>query len=126
MSEQAKDIVGVVGARADGCEVVCTLPAASLAERVAMLEREILPHARSGARIADGFRLEFARDPGIRQRLERWAELERSCCREARFELEERGEALRLSVHGIQPAAGALAALLDAATAQSRDSHAGQ
>ena len=41
-----ESVVGPVGVRADGCEVVCTLPETSLGERVAWLEREVLPHVR--------------------------------------------------------------------------------
>ncbi len=117
MADQSEGIVGVVGTRADGCEVVCTLPESSLGERAAMVKREILPHALAHSRIADGFQLEFPQDPEIRRKLEHWAELERSCCQEARFEIEERAGGLRLTVHGIDPAANALAELLDSTDA---------
>ena len=117
MADQSGGIVGVVGTRADGCEVVCTLPETSLGERASMVKRKILPHVRSHTRIADGFQLEFPRDPQIRGKLEHWAELERGCCREARFEIDEPAGGLRLTVHGIDPAWNALAELLDSADA---------
>lgn len=114
MSERGSGIVGVVGTRADGCEVVCTLPEASLGERARMVSREVLPHVRGHARIADGFQLELRNAPEVRAALEHWAELERSCCQEARFEIDEQADALRLTVHGIEPSGSALAELLDA------------
>ena len=104
MADQNEGIVGVVGTRADGCEVVCTLPETSVGERIAMIRREILPYARSYTRIADGFQLEFPRDPQIRRNLENWAELEGICCLEARFEISEHAGGLRLTVNGIDPA----------------------
>lgn len=113
MSDDNGGIVRVVGARDDGCEVVCTLPEASLEDRRAMVKREILPHVTSHARTSDGFRLEFRRDPEVRNRLEQWAELEGRCCQEARFEIDEEGDGLRLTVHGIDPSGNALATLLD-------------
>lgn len=122
MSDQGEGIVGVVGIRADGREVVCTLPESSIGERSAMLKREILPHALATRRIADGFELEFPQDPAIRRKLEHWAELERSCCEEARFEIHESSGRLRLTVHGIDPAANALSELLDSAEPPPRDS----
>jgi hypothetical protein len=108
-----ESIVGAVGRRSDGCEVVCTLSQASLGERIAMVRRDILPWVRGGVHLEDGFRLELAPEAGVRERLERWAELERACCREARFEIDETGGGLRLTVHGIEPRGTGLADLLE-------------
>ncbi len=113
MGDRNEGIVGVVGTRADGCEVVCTLPETSVGERAAMIRREILPYARSYTRIPDGFQLEFPRDPQIRRNLEHWAELEEICCLEARFEISEHKGGLRLTVNGVDPTGNALAELLE-------------
>ncbi len=113
MADQNEGIVGVVGTRADGCEVVCTLPETSIGERAAMIRREILPYVRSCTRIADGFQLEFPRDPQIRRNLEHWAELEEICCLEARFEISEHKGGLRLTVNGVDPAGNGLAELFE-------------
>ena len=110
MGDRADGSGRVVGTRADGCEVVCTLPEPALVDRVAMVKREILPHVRAQTRIADGFRLEFPLDSLVRSKLEQWVELERSCCGEARFEIDEQTDGLRFTVHGIDPT-GALAEL---------------
>ncbi len=111
MADQHEGIVGVVGTRADGCEVVCTLPETSAGERAAMIRREILPYARSYTRIAYGFQLEFPRDPQNLRKLETWAELEGICCLEARFEISEHAGGLRLTVNGIDPAGNAFTEL---------------
>ena len=58
----------------------CTLPAKSLAERVAWIRAEILPHARVAEPIDAGVAWELDAAPGLAEKIDRLIALERECC----------------------------------------------
>lgn len=92
---------------------VCTLPADGLAERLAWIRREILPHAIRTVRLDDGLAFELAPAAGLAETLDRLIALERECCRG--LALERRAGAtpggLRLEVRGLDPDASILRSL---------------
>lgn len=84
---------------------VCTLEAASMAERLDWIRTEILPHAVETRRLADGLALELANAPGLSEKLGRLIALERDCCEGIGFERARSAlpERLRLEIHGVDP-----------------------
>jgi hypothetical protein len=95
----------------------CSLDRTALAERIAMIHREILPHARGSEALPDGRAWNFPSGPDMQAKLEHLVALERECCREGiDFELmETRDGALRLEVRGIDPNAAVFRAGLPVA-----------
>ena len=90
----------------------CSLPPDAFAERVAMIRNEILPRADATERLSDGRAWTFANGSELRAELEHLVALERECCgAQVRFELEERGETLRLAVHGVDPDAAVFSSI---------------
>ena len=88
----------------------CTLDPKALRERIAMVRREILPHATRTEALSDGRAWTFPAT--LRNRLQQLVELERQCCTdEVRFSLREIEGELRLEVHGVDPNAEVFRAL---------------
>jgi hypothetical protein len=58
----------------------CTLPADALAQRVAWIRAEVLPHARHVERLDAGVAWELDDAPGLTEKLDRLIALERECC----------------------------------------------
>jgi hypothetical protein len=98
-----------------GCDplAICNLPADGLEQRLAWIRSEILPHAVASEERPDGMVWEFEDAPGLTRKLEQLIELERECCSGLVFEhgKSPTGRRHRLAVRGIDPRAGALAAL---------------
>jgi hypothetical protein len=92
---------------------VCTLSGDGLAERLAWIRDEILPHVRRTERLASGLAWELDAAPGLAEKLDRLIALERECCGGVVFERTEASAAglLRLEVRGIDPDAAAFRAL---------------
>ena len=86
----------------------CALSGDALADRIAWLAREILPHVSVVAPIEGGVAVELAEVPGLAAKLDRLIELERACCPGLRFERSARRDPgrLRLEVRGLDPRAG--------------------
>ena len=98
--------------------MLCTLPPERLAERLAWIRDEILPHALRSERLADGFAWELEDTPGLAETLDRWIALERDCCGGAEFVRTPGSQPgwIRLEVRGVDVEAApfrALAAHLD-------------
>ena len=89
----------------------CSLEPAQLEERLAMVRREIAPHARGKRRLSHGLCFEFDATPELRARLERLAELERQCCAGLDFRVCEDGARLRFEILGVDPASDLFDAL---------------
>lgn len=91
----------------------CTLSPDGLAERLAWIRTEVVPHVVETERVDDGLALELAAAPGLAGTLERWIALERECC--AGLSFARRASAapgrLRLEIRGIDPDAAALSLL---------------
>ncbi len=91
-------------AGARGPESVCSLPSDSLADRMAMIRREILPHVTRREALADGVALEFEHTPAMEETLQNLVAFERRCCGGLTWELERAaGPVLRLGVRGLAP-----------------------
>lgn len=84
-------------------EDACSLDAPALAERAAMIRRELRPYVREARIHADGLDWECAPEPGLRAKLERWIALERECCPGVDFALREEGGALHVAIRGLDP-----------------------
>ena len=84
---------------------VCTLPKDGLAERLAWIREEILPHACRSERLEAGFAWELDAAPGLAEKLDRLIALERECCSSIVFERTDSSVPgrLRLEVRGIDP-----------------------
>ena len=84
---------------------VCTLTADGLGDRMAWIQREILPHAVETGRLERGLAIEMAAAPGLEEKLDRLIQLERECCSEIVFERCESAVPgrLRLEVRGVDP-----------------------
>lgn len=101
-----------------GCGDVCSLPSDERADRVAMMHREILPHATRREALAAGVALEFADDPALERTLEEFVAFERECCGGLTWSLRRPSAGvLRLSVEGLAPDSDFLRALGDTAEA---------
>lgn len=84
---------------------ICSLPPRALAERIAWIRDEILPHARRCERLASGIAWELDAAPGLAEKLEWLVALERECCGDIVFEHMQGSQPgrLRLEVRGIDP-----------------------
>jgi len=86
-------------------ERICTLPGDALAERLAWIRDQILPHATRTVRHPRGLDIELEAAPGLAARLDRLVALERECCGGISFRRagpsEEGG--LRLEIRGADP-----------------------
>jgi hypothetical protein len=91
---------------------ICSLSADGLAERIAWIRAEILPHARARERLADGVAFEVDAAPAVVAKLDRWIALERECCAAIAFARVPSAQpgCVRLEVRGIDPDAPAFAA----------------
>lgn len=92
---------------------VCTLSPDGLADRLAWVRQEILPHAAETVRLADGLAFELAHAPGLADRLDELIRLERDCCPGIVFErtASEAPDRLRFEVRGIDPDASVFRSL---------------
>lgn len=96
----------------------CSLSPDALRERLAMIRREVLPHAIASEALPKGRAWRFANSAELRDTLERLVALERECCRAGvTFALEQRGDQLRLEVHGVEPDAEVFCSLEEGALA---------
>ncbi|MEN8184079.1 MAG: hypothetical protein ABFS46_16250 [Myxococcota bacterium] len=85
-----------------GCQDVCSLPNEELADRVAMIRREILPLVTRREVLADGVALEFEHTPAMQKTLEDLVVFERGCCSGLAWNLGRPSDrVLRLSVQGL-------------------------
>jgi len=92
-------------------ESLCDLPEDQRLDRIARVQREILPRVRVSEELADGFALEF--DADMRERVEQLVTLERQCCSSIDWQVEEARSrpGVRLEVRGVDPRRGAFAEL---------------
>lgn len=92
---------------------ICTLPADGLGERLAWVRAEILAHAVSSERSADGIVWQLDDAPGLAAKLDHLVALERECCAGIVFEHAPAATAgrRRLAVHGIDPQASVFSSL---------------
>lgn len=84
---------------------VCTLDPDEFADRLRWIREKILRHALGKERLEDGIAIEVSNAPGMSERIDRWIELERTCCEGIRFERHAgptRAQ-LRIEIHGIDP-----------------------
>jgi hypothetical protein len=87
-----------------GFEHACDLPSDRLRDRVAMIRRDVLPHATRREALADGFCLEFEHSPAMQKTLEDLVAFERECCSGLAWSLRRPSDrVLRLSVEGLTP-----------------------
>ncbi len=100
---------------------VCTLPAEDILDRLAWIQREILPHAVETVRLDRGLAIELASEPGLAEKLDHLIELERECCSGIVFERHTGATpgGLRLEIHGIDPDASVFESLNVQGTAMS-------
>ena len=91
----------------------CSLDRKALGERIAMIRRDLLPHATRSEALSDGRAWSFPGDPDLKARLEHLVALERECCGEGiTFDLVEgAADDLRLEVRGIDPNAAVFRAI---------------
>jgi hypothetical protein len=88
----------------DRCVAACSLSEKELAERLAMVRRELVPHVRVSETREGGFVWELPHDDAMQRRLEDWIELERECCSGIAFALSRPTQSmLRLEVSGFPP-----------------------
>ncbi|MCR9093824.1 MAG: hypothetical protein NXI30_06395 [bacterium] len=92
---------------------VCSLPSGDLDERLAWIQREILPHATASERRPRGRVIELRDAPGLAAKLDHLISLERDCCAGIVFERGEtsRPDHLRLEIRGVDPDASVFAVL---------------
>jgi len=92
---------------------VCTLPADGLADRMAWIRQEILPHAVETVPLEHGLAFELAAAPGLSETLDRLIAVERECCSSLVFAraASPRSGRLRLEVRGIDPDAAVFRSL---------------
>ncbi len=90
--------------RLDPAEV-CTLPSPDFAERLAWIERVLLPHVVASQRADDARILELEDVPGLEGALHRWIEAERQCCDGMQIEAHPSRSPgrIRLEIRGIDP-----------------------
>lgn len=80
--------------------IACTLPAQELPEHLAFIRREVLDKATRVEELPEGYRLYFAADPALRQRLQELIAIEAGCCASLRFVLAESDGKLALEIGG--------------------------
>ena len=92
---------------------ICTLSTDSLAERLAWLRSEVLAHAVTSERNANGIAWELDDVPGLATTLDRLIALERECCSGITFEhrTSRTPGRHRLELRGIDPHAAVFATL---------------
>ena len=92
---------------------VCTLPNEDIGDRLAWIEREILPHAIETTRLDRGVAVELVSAPGLAETLDRLIELERECCSSIVFERHagKTPGGSRLEIYGVDPDAAIFSAL---------------
>jgi hypothetical protein len=85
---------------------ICTLPPAALAERLAWIRDEILPHARRSERLESGLAWELDGTAGLAEKIDRLIALERECCSGVVFErlTSATPGRIRLELRGVDPA----------------------
>ena len=95
------------GAPANLAEL-CTLSPDALEDRLAMVRREIGPHASATQRLENGIAWDFDATPDMRAKLENLARLESECCGDLEFEIWENpsGTRLRFEISGADPNSG--------------------
>lgn len=100
---------------------VCTLPADDLGDRIAWVQREILPHACETRRIHDGLAVELEDTADVREKVDRLIEMERVCCGGIAYAVAASATAgrLRLEIHGVDPDASVFRTLADRTEAPS-------
>jgi hypothetical protein len=81
----------------------CSLSREALRERLGWIRDEVLVHARSHERLADGVAWELEAVPGLAEKLDRLVALERECCGDLTFERMPGSQpgTLRLELRGI-------------------------
>jgi hypothetical protein len=84
-----------------------------MAQRMAWIREQILPHAVATVRLARGLAFELDAAPGLAAKLDQLVDLERDCCSEIVFErvASETPGRLRLEVRGIDPQAAVFRSL---------------
>ena len=99
----------------------CSLSPDELADRIAMIRRDVLPHATASEALPKGRAWTFDNTPEVAAKLEHLVALERECCREGvTVALVECVDRLRLEVHGIDPNAAVFRSLEGGAPVPSR------
>ncbi|MCP5058938.1 MAG: hypothetical protein GY937_19725 [bacterium] len=103
---------------------ICTLPPDGMQDRLAWVEREILPHAIETVPIENGLALELTAAPGLAEKVDRLIELESDCCSSITWQRVERRESdhLRLEILGVKPDAEIFRSLNVPQTAPGRQS----
>jgi hypothetical protein len=99
--------------------VACTLSADGMAERIAWIRSEILPHVLETERLERGLAFELESSPSVVARLDHWVGLERECCSSIVFEraASRTPGRVRLEVRGIDPDAAVFRTLFAPAAA---------
>jgi hypothetical protein len=87
----------------------CNLSDEAYEARRKALRRELLPQSRGRKALGDGVAILFAATPELREALDEFVGFERECCPGLGFSVEEVDGALRLEIHGIDPASEAFA-----------------
>ena len=84
---------------------ICTLPPEDFRDRLAWIERVILPHVVASERGENARFLELEDVPGLDGKLERWIEAERRCCHGVEIEAgpSPTPGRVRLAIRGIDP-----------------------
>lgn len=83
-------------------EAVCTLPTDALKDRLTMVRRDILPHARRREPLTNGTAVEFDFTPEFQRTLEDLVVAERACCDGLTWNLTQPTDAvLRLEITGL-------------------------
>src|SRR5688572_20147513 len=91
-------------AEAGNSTQVCSLPTDERRARLAMIRREILPHANRREVLADGMAFEFQHSPAMQKTLEDLVAFERGCCGGLSWNLDQASSGvLRLRIHGLAP-----------------------
>jgi hypothetical protein len=91
----------------------CSLSTDALEDRLAMIRREIQPHASTTQELENGIAWDFDATPEMKAKLEDLARLERQCCSELDFEVWENPSRtrLRFEISGADPKTGFFDAL---------------
>jgi len=86
----------------------CSLSPDDLEDRLAMVRRDLQPHASASQKLENGIAWDFEASPEMRARLEDLARLERQCCSDLEFEVWENpsGTRLRFEISGADPRTG--------------------
>ena len=92
---------------------VCTLSTDGMADRLAWIREEIVPHTVETVRLDRGLAFEVTRTPGLAEKLDELIRLERDCCPGIVFErvASETPDRMRVEVRGIDPDAAVFQSL---------------